>query len=160
MKRKMLTAAAAVACVGALTACTPDEVAQWQAWHDQDPAAAEAFAAQVSAGNQDPAASDPAAPDPAATQDADPAAPAAPASGVWDRIARCESGGNWAINNGNGYYGGLQMLGSTWRAFGGTQFAPRPDLASRAQQITVAERIRADVGFGAWPACSRKLGLR
>src|SRR5207237_718099 len=68
-----------------------------------------------------------------------------PAPGVWDRIAQCESGGNWAINTGSGYYGGLQMLGSTWRAYGGTQFAPRADLATRAQQIVVAERIRADV---------------
>jgi hypothetical protein len=153
MRRKLITAAAAVACVGALAACTPDEVAQWQAWHDQDPAAAEAFAAQLSAGGQADAAADPA---PAVA----PAASAEPASGVWDRIAKCESGGNWSINTGSGYYGGLQMLGSTWRAYGGGQFAPRADLATRAQQITVAERIRADVGYGAWPACSRKLGLR
>jgi ferric-dicitrate binding protein FerR (iron transport regulator) len=148
MKRKLITAAAAVACVGVLGACTPGEVAQWQAWHAQDPAAAEAFAAQPAA--------DPSTPAPAA-----PEAPSAePASGVWDRIAACESGGNWSINTGNGYYGGLQMLGSTWRAYGGGEFARLPDQASRAQQITVAERIRGDVGFGAWPACARQLGLR
>jgi hypothetical protein len=157
MKRKMLTAAAAVACVGALTACTPDEVAQWQAWHDQDPAAAEAFAAQVSAGNQDPAASDPVAPDPAATQDAD---PAAPASGVWDRIAKCESGGNWAINTGNGYYGGVQFDKQTWDANGGGQYAAYPHQATREQQIAIATKVRdARGGYGAWPACSAKLGL-
>jgi hypothetical protein len=149
MKRKLITAAAAVACVGVLGACTPEEVAQWQGWHAQDPVAAEAFAAQLGA--------DPGTPAPVAP--ADPAA-AEPTAGVWDRIADCESGGNWSINTGNGYYGGLQMLGSTWRAYGGGQFAPRADLASRAQQITVAERIRADAGFGAWPACARQLGLR
>src|SRR6476659_9502568 len=71
---------------------------------------------------------------------------------------QCESGGNWSINTGSGYYGGLQMLGSTWQAYGGPEFAPRADLATREQQIVVAERIRADVGYGAWPACSRKLG--
>jgi len=78
---------------------------------------------------------------------------------VWDDLAECESGGNWAINTGNGYYGGLQFLDSTWDAYGGEQFASRADLATREQQIVVAERIRADVGFRAWPACSRKYGL-
>jgi hypothetical protein len=78
---------------------------------------------------------------------------------VWDDLADCESGGNWAINTGNGYYGGLQFLGSTWVAYDGQEFAPRADLATREQQIVVAERIRDDVGFKAWPACSRRLGL-
>jgi hypothetical protein len=78
-------------------------------------------------------------------------------SGVWDRLAQCESGGNWSINTGNGYSGGLQFLPSTWRAYGGSGQAHH---ASREAQIRVAERIRADVGYGAWPACSRKLGLR
>jgi Transglycosylase-like domain len=86
-------------------------------------------------------------------------APASPI-GIWDQIAQCESGGNWSINTGNGYYGGLQMLGSTWRAYGGLQYAPRADLASREEQIAVAENIKADVGWGAWPACTRRLGLR
>ena len=76
---------------------------------------------------------------------------------VWDRLAQCESGGNWAINTGNGYSGGLQFLPSTWRAYGGQGQAHH---ASREAQIAVAERIRDDVGYGAWPACSRKLGLR
>ncbi|MET0577496.1 MAG: transglycosylase family protein, partial [Ilumatobacteraceae bacterium] len=75
-------------------------------------------------------------------------------------IADCESGGNWAINTGNGYYGGLQFLGSTWQNYGGGEFAARADLATREQQIVVAERIRDDVGYGAWPACTRRLGLR
>jgi hypothetical protein len=136
--KRILTVAAAVAGMAVLGACTPHEVEMWQAWHVQDPAAAEAFLKTLP-----------------------PAPPASTSSGsVWDKIAQCESGGNWAINTGNGYYGGLQMLGSTWRSYGGTAFAPRADLATREQQIIVAERIRADVGYGAWPTCSRKLGLR
>ncbi|MFV0464230.1 MAG: transglycosylase family protein [Nostocoides sp.] len=71
-------------------------------------------------------------------------------SGMWDRIAACESGGNWSINTGNGYYGGLQFLTSTWLAYGGGQFAPRADLASRAQQITVANRYYAAAGLSGW----------
>lgn len=74
----------------------------------------------------------------------------------WDRLAQCESGGNWSINTGNGYYGGLQFSPTTWRAFGGTGM---PHQASRSQQIAVAERTLAAQGWNAWPACSRKLGL-
>jgi LysM repeat protein len=88
------------------------------------------------------------------------AAPSAsPAVGgsVWDRLARCESGGNWGINTGNGYSGGLQFAPGTWRANGGTGSAHN---ASRAEQIRVAERVRASQGWGAWPACSSRLGLR
>jgi LysM repeat protein len=82
----------------------------------------------------------------------------APAGGgVWDRLARCESGGNWGINTGNGYSGGLQFAPGTWAANGGTGSAHN---ASRAEQIRVAERVRASQGWGAWPACSSKLGLR
>jgi LysM repeat protein len=77
--------------------------------------------------------------------------------GVWDRLAQCESGGNWGINTGNGYSGGLQFAPGTWRAHGGTGSAHN---ASRAEQIRVAERVRASQGWGAWPACSSKLGLR
>jgi LysM repeat protein len=76
----------------------------------------------------------------------------------WDALAQCESGGRWNINTGNGYYGGVQFSASTWRAFGGTQYAPRADLASREQQIAIAERVLAGQGPGAWPACSRKTG--
>jgi resuscitation-promoting factor RpfB len=74
-----------------------------------------------------------------------------PAGSVWDQIAECESGGNWAANTGNGYYGGLQFNLSTWQAYGGQS---RPDLVSREQQIAVAERVRdASGGYGAWPHC-------
>ena len=83
---------------------------------------------------------------------------AAPAGGgVWDRLAQCESGGNWGINTGNGYSGGLQFSAGTWAANGGTGSAHN---ASRAEQIRVAERVRASQGWGAWPACSSRLGLR
>ncbi len=78
---------------------------------------------------------------------------------VWDQLAQCESGGNWAINTGNGYYGGLQFDLSTWAGYGGLEFAERPDLATREQQIVVAERLHAARGFQPWPACRAKLGL-
>ncbi len=78
---------------------------------------------------------------------------------VWDRLAQCESSGNWAINTGNGYYGGLQFSIGTWDGYGGAAFAARPDLATREQQITVAERLRAARGYAPWPACRVKLGL-
>ena len=76
---------------------------------------------------------------------------------VWDKLAQCESTGNWSINTGNGFSGGLQFTKSTWRAFGGEGLAHQ---ASREEQIIVAERVLAQQGWGAWPACSRKLGLR
>jgi len=80
--------------------------------------------------------------------------------GVWDRLAQCESSGKWSINSGNGFFGGLQFLPATWAGFGGSAFAPRADLATREQQIMVAQRVLAKQGWGAWPACARKLGLR
>ena len=83
----------------------------------------------------------------------------AQAASVWDAVARCESGGNWSINTGNGYYGGLQFSSSTWRAFGGTQYAPNAHQATKAQQIAVAQRTLAKQGPGAWPTCSKKAGL-
>jgi LysM repeat protein len=76
---------------------------------------------------------------------------------VWDRLAQCESGGNWSISTGNGYYGGLQFTPGTWRAAGGTGM---PNDASRETQIRVAQRVLQQQGWGAWPACSSKLGLR
>ncbi|MFI8305636.1 transglycosylase family protein [Streptomyces sp. NPDC085927] len=79
-------------------------------------------------------------------------------SGVWDRIARCESGGNWHINTGNGYYGGLQFSASTWRAYGGTAYAPTADRATKAQQITIAAKVQRGQGWGAWPTCSARAG--
>ncbi|WP_055703004.1 MULTISPECIES: transglycosylase family protein [Streptomyces] len=79
-------------------------------------------------------------------------------SGVWDRIARCESGGNWQINTGNGYYGGLQFSASTWRAYGGGAYASTADRASKAQQIAVATKVQRSQGWGAWPTCSARAG--
>jgi LysM repeat protein len=79
---------------------------------------------------------------------------------VWDRVAACESGGNWSINTGNGYYGGLQFTQSTWNANGGQAYAPRADLASRDAQIAVAQHVLASQGWGAWPVCSVKAGAR
>ena len=76
---------------------------------------------------------------------------------VWDRLAQCESGGNWSINTGNGYYGGLQFSLSTWRAYGGSGY---PHQNSRAQQIAIGQKLQAAAGWGQWPACSAKLGLR
>lgn len=80
-------------------------------------------------------------------------------SQTWNRLAACESGGNWHINTGNGFYGGVQFTSGTWRAYGGGRFAPRADLATRAEQILIAERVLKGQGWGAWPACSRQLGL-
>lgn len=78
---------------------------------------------------------------------------------TWDKVAQCESGGNWQINTGNGYYGGLQFSAATWAAHGGRHFAVRADLASKGAQITVAERVLAAQGAGAWPVCGPRAGL-
>ena len=115
--------------------------------------AAEKAAAERAAAEK--AAAEKAAADAAAAQALE--AAAVPAGGVWDRLAQCESGGNWAINTGNGYYGGLQFSLSSWRGVGGTGY---PHEASRETQIAMGERLRANGGWGHWPACSRKLGLR
>jgi LysM repeat protein len=77
---------------------------------------------------------------------------------TWDKVAQCESGGNWAISTGNGYYGGLQFSASTWKAFGGGAYAPTANKASRDQQIAVAEKVLAAQGWNAWPVCSKKAG--
>jgi uncharacterized protein YabE (DUF348 family) len=87
-----------------------------------------------------------------------PAANYAGGSSVWDRLAGCESGGNWAANTGNGYYGGLQFNIGTWQSYGGSG---RPDQNSRETQIAIATKVRdASGGYGAWPSCSSQLGLR
>lgn len=75
----------------------------------------------------------------------------------WDAVAQCESGGNWSINTGNGYYGGLQFSASTWAAYGGTAYAARADLASKEQQIAIGEKVLAGQGKGAWPVCGTGL---
>ncbi|WP_231750807.1 transglycosylase family protein, partial [Mycobacterium sp. NAZ190054] len=77
--------------------------------------------------------------------------------GEWDQVARCESGGNWAINTGNGYHGGLQFAPSTWTGHGGGEFAPAAHLATKEEQIAVAERVLASQGKGAWPSCGGPL---
>jgi hypothetical protein len=88
-----------------------------------------------------------------------PAAPSVASGSVWDQLAQCESGGNWSINTGNGYYGGLQFNLGTWQAYGGQGY---PHENSREQQIAIAQKlVNANGGsFGAWPHCSAQLGLR
>ena len=92
-----------------------------------------------------------------ASRSAPVAAPAStPSSSVWTSLAGCESGGNWAANTGNGYYGGLQFSLSSWQAVGGTGY---PHEASAATQIAMGERLQAQQGWGAWPGCAAELGL-
>ena len=87
------------------------------------------------------------------------AAPAVADGSVWDTIAQCESTGNWSINTGNGFSGGLQFTDSTWQAFGGGEYAAQAWQAPREQQIAVAQKVQAAQGWGAWPACTAKLGI-
>ncbi len=88
-----------------------------------------------------------------------PAAAAAAAAPThdWTGVAQCESGGNWSINTGNGYYGGLQFSQPTWAGYGGTELAPRADLATPAEQVEIAEKVLAGQGIGAWPTCGKHL---
>jgi len=109
-------------------------------------AATAAPSSSAPAAGSAPAATDP-APAPAP-------APAASSGGVnWYAIAACESGGNWAADTGNGFYGGLQFTEGTWLGYGGGAYAPSANLASAADQIAVAERVLAGQGIGAWPVC-------
>jgi cell wall-associated NlpC family hydrolase len=78
---------------------------------------------------------------------------------TWDKVAACESGGNWSINTGNGFYGGLQFTASTWLAYGGGSYASRADHATRPEQIRIAEKVLTGQGPGAWPECGPKAGL-
>lgn len=94
---------------------------------------------------------------PAPAQPAAAAAPQAASGSVWDQLAQCESGGNWSINTGNGFYGGLQFTISSWQAVGGSGL---PSNASRDEQIMRGQMLQARQGWGAWPACTAKLGLR
>jgi hypothetical protein len=79
---------------------------------------------------------------------------------AWVALARCESGGDWSINTGNGYYGGLQFSLTSWKGAGGLQYAPYPHMAGTAQQMLTAERLLDMQGWAAWPSCSRQVGLR
>jgi resuscitation-promoting factor RpfA len=87
------------------------------------------------------------------------AVPAEAATSVWDKVAQCESGGNWKINTGNGFYGGVQFAASTWKAYGGKTYASQAHLATKAEQIAIARRVLAGQGPGAWPTCGRRAGL-
>ncbi|WP_374224371.1 transglycosylase family protein [Streptomyces sp. ISL-94] len=137
-----------------------------------DAVAAAADAAEAAALAAAPVAAAPAAPPPPAPGPAGAAHPGSP--GVigtgpgdcgpggqwpWDCVADCESGGRWAVNTGNGFYGGLQFRQPTWESYGGLSFARRADLASRVQQIRVAEDVIGRQGWGAWPVCSKRYGL-
>jgi resuscitation-promoting factor RpfA len=88
-----------------------------------------------------------------------PTAAHAATSSEWSAVAQCESGGNWATDTGNGYYGGLQFSSSTWDGFGGTAYAPRADEASPSEQMAIADKVVASQGWGAWPVCSRVAGV-
>ena len=83
----------------------------------------------------------------------------AASSSVWDRVAACESGGNWSINTGNGFYGGLQFTSQTWQGFGGGKYAANAHQATKSQQIEIAQKVLQVQGPGAWPVCSQKAGL-
>jgi LysM repeat protein len=87
-----------------------------------------------------------------------PASAAQAKSVNWDAVAQCESGGNWGINTGNGFYGGLQFTRGTWRAYGGGKYAGTANKASRSEQIAIAEKVLDGQGIGAWPVCGRKAG--
>ncbi|GAB3992166.1 transglycosylase family protein [Nocardioides marmoraquaticus] len=139
---------------------------------EQEQAAAEKAAADKAAAAQQKAAKEKAAKKKAAAQKAAKARAAKKRAAkkraakrqaqvrVWNRLAHCESTSRWAVNTGNGYYGGLQISPGTWRAFGGQRFAGLPHRATKSEQITVGKRIKAGQGWGAWPSCSRRLGLR
>ncbi|RZT87181.1 transglycosylase-like protein with SLT domain [Pseudonocardia sediminis] len=99
----------------------------------------------------------------AGTAMAAPSAPAAPSvekTSTWDKLAHCESTGNWDADTGNGFKGGLQFTPSTWKEFGGKEHAPSADQATRAEQIEVAKKVQDQQGWKAWPACTKKLGWR
>jgi hypothetical protein len=119
----------------------------------QDPAAAPTIAQQIGqrVGGQAQVVEDPRQPHPVSVPGQ------VTSDNVWDLLAQCESGGNWQINTGNGYYGGLQFLPESWQAVGGTGL---PHQATREEQILRATLLQQRQGWGAWPVCSRKLGLR
>ncbi|CAN5639695.1 hypothetical protein BH24ACT14_BH24ACT14_10510 [soil metagenome] len=113
--------------------------------------------ASRSSSSTDTSSSDSSSTDTSSAESAPAPPSSAPSSGVWASLAQCESGGNWSIDTGNGYYGGLQFSLSTWQGYGGSGM---PHEASASEQIAVAERVQASQGWGAWPACSAELGLR
>jgi hypothetical protein len=96
-------------------------------------------------------------PDPSDAQTTSPGAGSGPGGSVWDSLAACESGGDWGISTGNGFYGGLQFTLQSWQAVGGQGY---PNQATREEQISRGRALQAIQGWGAWPACSARLGLR
>lgn len=94
------------------------------------------------------------------TASAAPAAPSVDKTSTWDRLAHCESTGNWKADTGNGFQGGLQFTPETWEEFGGTKFAETADQASKSEQIAIAKKVQEEQGWKAWPACTKKLGWR
>ena len=156
MKPRTLIAAAALAAAGCSSQTLPEPTPpQAITYTTPDVPAAEAAIAEALA-NLPTTTTAPPSPKPQTTT------PPANTDNRWDILAQCESGGNWATNTGNGYGGGLQFAHgskwSTWRAFGGEQYAPHPWQATREQQIAVAENVLASSGWGAWPGCSRRYG--
>ncbi len=141
----------------AQAALEAEQAAAAQAKAEADAKAAAEAAARAQAEAQAAIA---AVPPPAAPQPSGPPAPPVAQGSVWDRLAQCETGGNWATNSVPGFSGGLGFANSSWDAFGGRQFTAYAWQASRDQQIVVAERILAAVGWRAWPGCTVKLGLR
>ncbi|MFI8366656.1 transglycosylase family protein [Streptomyces sp. NPDC085466] len=120
-----------------------------------DALAAAAAAVEAAKGGATGAVPPPPSPGPAGV----PAYPCAEDQWPWGCVAECESGGRWDVNTGNGYYGGLQFWQPTWIDYGGLKYARRADLATRQQQITVAEDVLRVQGWGAWPVCSKRYGL-
>ena len=94
------------------------------------------------------------------TASAAPSAPSVESTSTWNELAHCESTGNWDADTGNGFKGGLQFTPSTWKEFGGTQYAPSADQASKSEQIEIAKKVQDQQGWKAWPACTKKLGWR
>lgn len=96
----------------------------------------------------------------AGTASAASAAPSVDKSATWDKLAHCESTGNWQADTGNGFKGGLQFTPSTWEEFGGSEYAESPEQATKQQQIAVAKKVQDQQGWKAWPSCTKKLGWR
>jgi hypothetical protein len=156
-KRRIVGALVGVVATGVLaTGCTPHQIQQWAAWHQKDPAAAEAFARRPDVQSQLRASGTSSRVQTTTRSTRSTATVLTGASGVnWDAVARCESGGQWnhglVTNHVGTFSGGLMIMQSAWRQFGGTQFASYAGGASRAEQIIVAERIAARVGAArAW----------
>ena len=155
--RRAVTAATALLTMVLATGCTGPEGLLFRLLVDRDPEAAASVATQLTPEQMTPGVAVLTPDQFAAVVNHLRAMPAEPAQGVWDRLAACESGGNWSINTGNGYYGGLQFLLSTWRSVGGSGY---PHENSRAEQIHRAEILLAQSGWGQWPVCSRRIGMR